>query len=124
MPCVDFPANHPAQQTRKSFRQRIAEPCGSVRSAGRIVELIKSVAELEEHLAELASQVLLGEGLLFAACRRFEQGKPFEHGRYVKWIAQAPLPLYAVILFGCGWPNVLVPMALERAFLVDHLVTV
>lgn len=66
--------------------------------------------------------VLLAEGILFAAARRFEQGKPFEHSRYVKWIAQAPLPLYAVILFGCGWPNVLVPLALERAFLVDHLV--
>lgn len=66
--------------------------------------------------------VAMGEGLLFAASRRFEQGKPFEHSRYVKWIAQAPLPLYAVILFGCGWPNVLVPMALERAFLIDHLV--
>lgn len=66
--------------------------------------------------------IVAGEIIFFFARRRFLSGHPFDARPYARWVGLLPLPLYGVVLFGFGWPKIVVPLHLEGAVLVDHLV--
>ncbi|MFG0318605.1 MAG: M48 family metalloprotease [Planctomycetota bacterium JB042] len=66
--------------------------------------------------------VAVAEVLIRFAKRRFAAGRPTNVRPYARYVAATPLPLYALALFGLGWPRVVVPLGLEGTVLVDHLV--
>ncbi len=67
---------------------------------------------------------LAAEALFFFARHRFQQGTPYDVRPYAKYVEKMALPVYALIVFGLGWPKVVVPLGLERTVLIDHLVVV
>lgn len=54
--------------------------------------------------------------------RRFGSGRPYDVRPFARYVALLPLPVYGLILFGLGWPRIVVPLGLEGTVLVDHLV--
>lgn len=63
-----------------------------------------------------------GEALLRLQIRALRRGRVLDLARLARYVRHAPLVLYALALFGLGWPRVLVPLGLEGTVLVDHLV--
>ena len=64
----------------------------------------------------------VAELLFWLVRRRFEMHRPLNAQPYARWVAMLPLPLYVTILFGCGWPRIIVPLGVEGTVLIDHVV--